>query len=86
MQTAWEYRPEPAIWARILSSVRRLPNGHSLITFGTQAGAQGSSGPIVVHEVSPTGQRVWTLTLALALGSVFQGDALDSIGGEVAVP
>ena len=84
--TAWEYRPDPDIWARIISSARRLPNGNSVVTFGTPAGLLGASGPIAVHEVSPAGRLVWSMTMTLPDGGVFQGDPIDSIGGETTLP
>jgi hypothetical protein len=83
--TAWEYRPDPDIWARIISSARRLPNGNTVVTFGTPAGPLGATGPIAVHEVSPAGRLLWSMTVALPNGGVFQGDPIDSIGGEATV-
>jgi Arylsulfotransferase (ASST) len=84
--TTWEYRPNPDIWARIISSARRLPNGNSVVTFGTPAGMLGASGPIAVHEVSPARQLLWSMTVALPNGGIFQGDPIESIGGETIVP
>jgi hypothetical protein len=82
VQTIWEYRPSPVIWSTIISSARRLGNGNTLATFGTPAGLVQATGPIAVHEVSPAGELVWSMVVTLPSGSVFQGDALDSIGGE----
>ena len=84
--TAWEYRPEPDNWARVTSSVRRLANGNSVVTFGTPAGLVGSSGPIAVHEVSPSGGLLWSMTVTLPNGGIFEGHPIDSIGGETTVP
>jgi hypothetical protein len=84
---AWEYRPSPDIWAPIISSVRRLANGHSVITFGTPPGQLGATGPVVLHEVSPAGERQWSLVVSLpAGGGLFQGDPIESIGGEALAP
>jgi Arylsulfotransferase (ASST) len=85
VSTQWQYRPDRDIWARIVSSVRRLPNGHSVVTFGTTAGLVGSTGPVAVHEIAPDGQLVWSLDVGIGGGAVFQGDPIESIGGEVAV-
>lgn len=84
--TAWEYRPTPDIWASIISSARRLGNGNTVLTFGTPAGLVGATGPIAVHEVSPSGERVWELVVTLPSGSVFQGDPLEAVAGERRVP
>jgi hypothetical protein len=87
VSTAWEYRPNPDIWATIISSARRMGNGNNMLTFGTSAGIVGATGPIAVHEVSPAGSLVWSLWIELPPGgSVFQGDPMQSIGGEVVVP
>ena len=83
---AWQYRPTPDIWAAIISSVRRLGNGNSVLTFGTPAGLVGSTGPISLHEVSTGGQLLWQMVVILPSGSVFQGDPIASIGGETPVP
>lgn len=80
--TTWQYRPNPDIWATIISSIRRLSNGNSVLTFGTPAGLVGASGPIAVHEVSPAGNLQWQAIVGLPGGSVFQGDPLQSLGGE----
>jgi hypothetical protein len=82
--TAWEYRPDPPIWAPIFGSVRRLPNGHSVVAFGAPAGQMGATGPVVVHEVSPSRQRLWSLLLSLPPGGgIFQADPITSVAGEV---
>jgi hypothetical protein len=81
---AWEYRPSPDIWATVISSVRRLPNGNTLGTFGTPAGVRGSTGPISVHEVSPSGVLLGSLTIdGPTLTTVFQGDPMNDVGGEL---
>jgi hypothetical protein len=82
--TAWEYRPDPAIWAPVFGSVRRLPNGHSIVAFGAPPGQLGATGPVVVHEVLPSGQRMWGLLLSLPPGDgIFQADPITSVAGEV---
>jgi hypothetical protein len=84
LATAWEYRPEPTIWAPVISSVRRLANGNSVVTFGTPIGQLGATGPVTLHEVSPAGERLWSLTLSLPPGGgIFQADPITSVAGEV---
>src|SRR5690606_25689640 len=34
----WEWRPARDNWARVISSARRLPNGNTLVAFGTPEG------------------------------------------------
>jgi hypothetical protein len=85
--TAWEYRPDSTIWAPIFGSVRRLPNGHSVVAFGAPTGQMGATGPVVLHEVSPSGQQLWSLLLSLPPGGgIFQADPIASIAGEVPAP
>ena len=81
--TAWEYRPDPTIWAPIFGSVRRLPNGHSVVAFGAPPGQLGATGPLVLHEVSPSGQRLWSLLVNPPGGGIFQADPITSVAGEV---
>jgi len=80
--THWQYRPNPDIWASVISSVRRLANGNTVLTFGTPAGLNQSTGPISLHEVSPRGDLLWNAIITLPSGSVFQGDPIQSVGGE----
>jgi hypothetical protein len=58
----WQWRPERDNWARVISSARRLPNGNTLVAFGTSADpARGPTGPIEVYEVTRDGAVVWHL-------------------------
>jgi hypothetical protein len=82
--TAWEYRPDPTIWAPIFGSVRLLPNGNRVVAFGAPPGQMGASGPVVLHEVSPSGERLGSLLFSLPPGGgIFQADPITSIAGEV---
>jgi len=81
--TPWEYRPDPMIWAPLFGSVRRLPNGHSVVAFGAPPGQLGATGPLVLHEVSPSGQRLWSLLVNAPGGGIFQADPITSVAGEV---
>jgi hypothetical protein len=51
----WEYRNDPTIFARILANAQRLPNGNTLIGWG--------SGRPSVSEVTPDGRKVFELAL-----------------------
>ena len=82
--TAWEYRPDPAIWTPVFGSARRLPNGNTVVAFGAPPGQLGATGPVVLHEVSASGQPLWSLLLSLSPGGgIFQADPIASVAGEV---
>jgi hypothetical protein len=50
----WTYRPAPDVFSFALGLAQQLGNGNTLVTFGTAG---------TVHEVSPTSDLVWTLTV-----------------------
>ncbi|HEX6939820.1 MAG TPA: aryl-sulfate sulfotransferase [Longimicrobiales bacterium] len=73
----WEWRPERDNWARVISSARRLPNGNTLIAFGTAADpGLGTTGPIEVYEVTPDGEPVWHLELGGRISSMYRATPL----------
>jgi hypothetical protein len=73
----WEWRPERDNWARVISSARRLPNGNTMVGFGTAADAGlGSTGPIEVYEVTSQGEVVWHLELGGFLSSMYRATPL----------
>lgn len=84
----WEFRPTPDNYASIISSARRLPNGNTLVQFGTAPGMVGSSGPVEAYEVDPHGGRAWHLQLVNAPPWQFSYRAtpLASVGGEEPAP
>jgi hypothetical protein len=51
----WEYKNDPVIFAFILANAQRLPNGNTLIGWG--------SGRPAVSEVTPDGSKVFELAL-----------------------
>jgi len=55
----WEFEPDPTLWIYCLGDVSRLPNGNTLITWGT-------SGRI--EEVTPEGETVLQIDLPLGAG------------------
>lgn len=76
----WEWRPPRDNWARVISGVRRLPNGNSVVTFGTIAApAAGTTGPIEVYEVTPGGKVRWHLVASGAISSIYRATPLDEI-------
>lgn len=75
--TAWQWRPDRDNWARVISSARRLPNGNTLVAFGTRRNADlGSTGPIEVYEVTRAGEVVWHLVVDGAVRSMYRATPL----------
>lgn len=74
----WQWRPDRDNWARVISSARRLPNGHTLVAFGLRADEQlGSTGPIEAYEVTRDGEVVWHLTVDGLVSSMYRATPLD---------
>jgi len=84
-RTVWEWRADPPNYAGILGSARRLPNGNTLIAFGTSAGQLSSSGPIEVYEVASDGTQRWHLLVQNTF-RMYRAEPLSSIAGEEPVP
>ena len=63
----WSYRPNPDIFSGFLGFTQRLANGNTLVTFGPQGTA---------HEVSPSGQLVWKLSVA---GNIYRAYRIRSL-------
>jgi hypothetical protein len=73
----WEWRPARDNWARVISSARRLPNGNTLVGFGTQQDTTlGATGPIEVYEVDTFGRVQWYLTLGGKVSSNYRATPL----------
>ena len=79
----WEYRGAPDIYASLVGSARRLPNGNTAIMFGMLAGQNGSTGPITAVEVTPAGAPVWRLTFGPELTRLYRITPVASLVGEV---
>ncbi|MCE9602807.1 MAG: aryl-sulfate sulfotransferase [Gemmatimonadetes bacterium] len=79
----WEYRAAPDIYAALVGSARRLPNGNTAILFGMLAGANASTGPITALEVTPAGTPVWQLTFGPELTRLYRVTPVASLEGEV---
>ncbi|MFW6090058.1 MAG: aryl-sulfate sulfotransferase [Gemmatimonadota bacterium] len=73
----WEWRPERDNWARVISSARRLPNGNTMVAFGTREDPRlGTTGPIEVYEVTRAGAVVWHLSLGGDIASMYRATPL----------
>lgn len=84
-QRVWEWRPGRDNFASIVSSARRLPNGNTLVGFGTQAGLVGSSGPTEVYEVGPDGVAVWHLAVG-GTQVMYRAEPVATLAGEEEAP
>jgi hypothetical protein len=49
----WSYTASPTVFAFAMGSAQRLPNGNTLVDYGTASR---------VDEVDPQGNLVWTLS------------------------
>lgn len=75
----WEWRAPNGNWARIISGVRRLPNGNSVVTFGTSKEyVPGATGPIEVYEVTRAGAVVWHLVVGGPVASMYRATPLQA--------
>ena len=54
---AWEYRPDPDIFAKAVSGVQRLGNGNTLINFGTREDLDFM--PLAFVEADPQGNELF---------------------------
>jgi hypothetical protein len=82
---AWEFRPQPDIYAPIVGSARRLANGNTVIDFGTARGVVDGSGPMSAYEVTPEGLVTWILRIEGAEPVNYRATPLQNIAGEVVV-
>ena len=56
---AWEYRPDPDIFAPFVSSAFRLGSGNTLVNFGRRDEGALSGAPLVVVEVDANAEEVF---------------------------
>lgn len=76
-QKVWEWRPDRDNWARVISSARRLPNGNTVVAFGTREDPElGTTGPIEVYEVTEEGEVAWHLTVGGRVASMYRATPL----------
>ncbi len=79
----WEYRGAPDIFAALVGSARRLPNGNTAIMFGMLAGQNASTGPVTAVEVTPASTPIWRLTFGPQLTRLYRITPVASLLGEV---
>lgn len=79
----WQYRHSPDIYAALVGSAVRLPNGNTTVLFGMSAGHNESSGPITAVEVAPVGTVQWRLSpVGTALSRLYRVTPVASLVGE----
>lgn len=84
---AWEFRPQPDIFAPIISSARRLPNGNTVVNVGTTAGFAGlpATGPSSTFEVTPDGRVIWRMVVD-GSSPIYRATPIGDIAGEEEIP
>ena len=81
----WEYRPDPDIYAPIVSSAYRLDNGNTLVNFGTRdRDDPPHPKPLVFVEADADGNEVFRVeTVQLDWFSIrYRAQGIDAIRGE----
>ena len=78
----WQHRHQPEIYAALVGSARRLPNGNTTILFGMRAGESGSTGPVTAVEVTPAGVVRWRLSVGPQLTRLYRVTPVESLMGE----
>lgn len=66
----WEYRHTPPLYGNALGFAQRLPNGNTLMCFGTA---------LRIIEVDPFGAKEWELTLLEPARPVYRAFRIDSL-------
>ncbi len=85
-RNAWQFRPQPDQYSRIISSARRLLGGNTMVTFGiAHELPSGSSGP-EVYEVTPRGTIAWHLQVdTQGTTAIYRATPFANVGGEISV-
>lgn len=78
----WQYRHAPEIYAALVGSALRLPNGNTTALFGMTPGESGSRGPLTAVEVTPAGAVAWRLTVGPQLTRLYRLTPVASLVGE----
>lgn len=73
----WQHDPDPPISAPLRGGVYRLENGNTITVF--------PSLPFAVHETTPDGTIIWSMTGDLSFTSTFRVTPWTTIAGEVEV-
>jgi hypothetical protein len=97
---AWEFRYRPDFFSRFMSSAERLPNGNTLLNFGTNVNARNGltladygfdtrqkGEPVLAVEVGPDGARAWEhwLIWTGARATRYRVQPFPSLAGETSV-
>ncbi len=80
-QAGWSFRAPNDNYAAIISSARRMANGHTMVAFGPGPGLRGSIGPIEVYEVMRDGTIQWHLVVT-GPNHMYRATPFDDIAGE----
>lgn len=85
----WEYRHSPDVYATLVGSARRLPNGNTTVLFGMfgpgEASSLPSTGPRMAVEVNASGTPLWRLTVTSDTPTrLYRLTPVSSMLGEVA--
>ena len=78
----WQYRASPDIYAALVGSARRLPNGNTTVLFGMLAGHNESTGPLSAVEVTASGAVAWRLLFGAEITRVYRLTPVESVAGE----
>jgi hypothetical protein len=78
----WQYRHTPDIYAALVGSAIRLPNGNTSVLFGMSQGEMASTGPLTAVEVNPAGAVQWRMTVGPQLSRLYRVTPVASLLGE----
>lgn len=78
----WQYRRTPEVYASLVGSARRLPNGNTVILYGMTPGEADSSGPLMAIEIDPAGRELWRLTPPAQATRLYRVTPVESVLGE----
>ena len=83
-EAIWEFRLQPDMYAGAQGSARRLSNGNTVVAFPLAAGVFDATGPVIVYEVTPSSQVVWSLRIE-GVRMIYRATPMAHVGGEEVV-
>jgi len=83
-EAIWEFRLQPDMYAGAQGSARRLGNGNTVVAFALAEGVFDATGPIIVYEVTPSSQVVWSLRVE-GVRMIYRATPMAHVGGEEVV-
>jgi len=83
-EAIWELRFQPDMYAGAQGSARRLSNGNTVVAFALAEGVFDATGPIIVYEVTPSSQVVWSLRVE-GVRMIYRATPMSHVGGEEVV-